>query len=425
MPAKPLRKKPPKYCHHKATGQAYVTVDGRRIYLGKHGSAESHREYQRILAQLHSDPVTESVRRKHQRTDLTIGELLAAFRAHALTYYRRSDGSRSSEVAAFSSAAKPLRDMYGTSMADEFGPIALKAVREQMVKAGWSRVTVNNQVGRIRRIFRWGVENELVPESVHSALAAVAGLKRGRTEAREGRKVRPVPEAHVDAIRPYVSRQVWALIQIQRLTGARAGELLHIRAVDIDTSGTVWTFAPESHKTEHHGHDRVIYLGPKAQAMLRPFMADRPIDAYLFSPKDAEAERLAQRHDERRTPITVGNRPGSNRRRRPRRRPGDFYTTSTYRRAIQRACDQAFPHPDLAELPASKLTPEQRHTLAAWRSDHRWHPHQLRHNAATELRREFGIETARIILGHKSAGMTEIYAEIDRAKAIDVMGRIG
>lgn len=31
-----------------------------------------------------------------------------------------------------------------------------------------------------------------------------------------------------------------------------------------------------------------------------------------------------------------------------------------------------------------------------------WHPHQLRHNAATALRREHGIEVARVILGHRS-----------------------
>jgi integrase len=32
----------------------------------------------------------------------------------------------------------------------------------------------------------------------------------------------------------------------------------------------------------------------------------------------------------------------------------------------------------------------------------------IRHNAATHLRKEFGIEVARIILGHRSASVTEI-----------------
>jgi hypothetical protein len=30
----------PKYCHHKASGQAYVTINGRERCLGKHGSPE-------------------------------------------------------------------------------------------------------------------------------------------------------------------------------------------------------------------------------------------------------------------------------------------------------------------------------------------------------------------------------------------------
>ena len=52
-------------------------------------------------------------------------------------------------------------------------------------------------------------------------------------------------------------------------------------------------------------------------------------------------------------------------------------------------------------------------------------PHQLRHNAATELRKEFGIEAARIILGHRSAAITEVYAERDEQEAIEAMAQVG
>jgi integrase len=54
-----------------------------------------------------------------------------------------------------------------------------------------------------------------------------------------------------------------------------------------------------------------------------------------------------------------------------------------------------------------------------------WTPYQLRHTAATILRREFGLEVAQVILGHAHASESEIYAEVDRAKAIKVMSRIG
>lgn len=104
-----------------------------------------------------------------------------------------------------------------------------------------------------------------------------------------------------------------------------------------------------------------------------------------------------------------------------------------YRWAIARGCDQAFPPPEpLAKLPnetaagwLTRLTPGQNEELKSWQASHRWHPHQLRHAAATRLRREFGIEAARVILGHSSPAMTDLYAEIDASRAQDVMARIG
>jgi hypothetical protein len=29
---------------------------------------------------------------------------------------------------------------------------------------------------------------------------------------------------------------------------------------DVDTSGPVWAYRPHSHKTQHHGRDRVIFV---------------------------------------------------------------------------------------------------------------------------------------------------------------------
>ena len=175
--------------------------------------------------------------------------------------------------------------------------------------------------------------------------------------------------------------------------------------------------------------------------MLREFLRDRPVNSCLFSPADAEAERLTALHSGRRTPLSYGNRPGTNRQVDPRRKPGEGYTVGTYRQAIWRACDQAFPPPthlvrgrvpgqrgDRTETAAewkARLGPERQKELHAWRVARRWHPHQLRHNAATYIRKEFGIEVARVILGHRTAAVTEIYAELDDAKAKTAMQRIG
>jgi integrase len=231
---------------------------------------------------------------------------------------------------------------------------------------------------------------------VHQALKAVAGLRRGRSEARESKPVRPVPEAHVDAIRQHVARQVWAMIELQRLTGMRSGEVSSMRTRDLDTSGRVWVYTPESHKTEHHGRERPIYIGPRAQAILRPWLRTE-LAAYLFSPREAVQEKHVEMRRARKTRVQPSQQ--HRRKRAPRKAPGERYDNAAYWRAIRYACDRAnVPH---------------------------WHPHQLRHNAATRLRKEFGIEVARIILGHSSPAITETYAEVDREKALEAMAQVG
>jgi integrase len=55
----------------------------------------------------------------------------------------------------------------------------------------------------------------------------------------------------------------------------------------------------------------------------------------------------------------------------------------------------------------------------------KWHPHQLRHACATRVRREAGLESARVILGHADLRMAEHYAELDKARALEVASRLG
>ena len=273
----------------------------------------------------------------------------------------------------------------------------------------------------------------MIPASVYHALLATPGLKRGRSDVREAEPVKPIDQASIDAIKPFVSNQVWTLVQLQLLTAARPGELITMRPGLIDTSKDIWIYIPSHHKTAHHGYERRIYLGPRAQEILQPFLQRSP-DKLCFSPAEAEAQRLVDLHANRRTPLSRGNLPGTNRKANPRCRAGEAYTVATYRRAIGRACDRAFPPP----APLAKREDETnsswkqrinkdrlREKLRIWRNKHRWHPHQLRHNAATYLRKEFGLETARVILGHRSTAVTEVYAELDHEKALQVIRTMG
>jgi len=289
MPTEAPSRKPriPSYRRHKATGQAFVTLAGRDYYLGKYNSAGSRAEYNRLLAEwtAHGGNLP-----KQQAHDLTVVELVAAFLRHARTYYRDLSGKQTHEVATYTAVVRRLNALYGRTKAADFGPLALKAVRQVFIDDRLARRTINQHVSRIRHIFRWAVENQLVEPSVLHGLQAVAGLRRGRSNAKETSPVRPVPDAFVDEVLAHVSPQMAAMLELQRITGMRSGEVCIMRTCDLDMRGKVWVYQPETHKTAWHDHERNIYLGPKAQAILRPFL--RPdLEAYLFSPTDAEADR--------------------------------------------------------------------------------------------------------------------------------------
>lgn len=412
-----MAKSLPKLRLHKARGLAVVTltdsVTGRRkdYYCGKWETPKAHEEYARLLRAWESSGGRLPGEHRPRTTDATVGEVLVAFHRWARGYYAAP------EVRTFRVLIRLVRDLYSSTPAAEFTPDRLELVRDEMVARGWARKSINRQVNRVRQVFGYGVRRGMVPAELHLALKSVPPLRRGKTEARETKPVRPVLQPIIDATLPKLSAPVAALVRVHLLTGARSGELVIMRPCDIDRSGSVWAYRPTDHKTAHHDHERIIWIGPAAQAVLAPLL-NRPPDAYVFSPLDAQ-----------------GKAPTSARRTR--------YTPTTYHRAVVRGCDLAFPPPDeLARLRVKahgrkrdrwETTAEYRArigeagwaTLQAWQRDHRWHPHRLRHNAATTIRKEFGIELARIILGHKSAGITELYAEADSAAAVKAMAKLG
>lgn len=373
---------------HKATGKPYVVLDGRRIYLGPRDAPDALERYNRVVAEW----LSNGRRLNPAPEQLTVTELIAAYWGHCKTYYVKPDGSPTGELSPTRMALKPIKELYGTSLASDFGPMALKAVRQQMIELGWARTLINQQIGRIKRMFKWGVENETVPPDIYHGLSCVSGLKAGRCAAKESKPVRPVPVDDVEAILPFVSRQVRAIIGLQSLTAARPSELLKLRAIDFDTSGDVWTVTLREHKTNHRGLDRIIPFGHRAQEIVKEFMANRPLDAFLFSPREARAERAAEAETHRRE----NQKPNP---RKSERIIGEHYDTATYRHAIHRACD-------LAGVP-------------------RWSPNRLRHTRATEVRQRYGLEAAQVFLGHSRADVTQVYAEVNHERAIDIAREIG
>ena len=191
---------------------------------------------------------------------------------------------------------------------------------------------------------------------------------------RECKPIKPVPDRDVEAVLKTVSPEIAAMIRLQTLTAMRPDEATSMRPCDINATGEIWiyTLGDRSqgglgHKTDHleDGGDKYVCLGPKAQEIIKPFLANCPPTEFLFSPKRAAARRYPNGNG--------GLRPKSK------------YNDDTFCRAVKRACKRA-------GVPI-------------------WTPNRLRHNRATEVRTAFGIEHAQAVLDHRSIETTQIYAE--------------
>jgi integrase len=236
----------------------------------------------------------------------------------------------------------------------------------------------------------------LVPPSVYHGLRAVSGLQKGRTEARKPKPVKPIPEPDFVAVRPFVSRQVWAMIELQRLTGMRPGEVVAIRYADLDTSNTIWVYRPRQHKTAQRDRDRTICLGPRAQDVLKPWLKAEA-NTHLFNPAEARTEPQALRRRKHQSDAVEGKR-SSRATLAPNLPAGDHYSVRSDHHAIQRACCKA----------------GVRHR----------HPNQLRHLTATRIRQQYDLEAAQVILGHAKADVT-VYTERALARAMKIVAQFG
>jgi integrase len=394
-------------------------ADGTRrdLYLGPYNSPESKREYERVIAEQRATAApggpASPPPAAYDGRDVTVNEVLVAYLRHADAYYRHPDGTPTQEAQCMRDAVRLLKHLYGHTPAREFGPLAMKAVRQAMVDADLCRTVVNARVNRVRRVFKWAASEELIPFAAYQSLTTVQGLRRGRSTAREPEPVKPVAVEVVAATLPHLPRPVAAMVELQRLTGMRPGEVIRMRGADIDRSGPVWVYRPAGHKTAWRGKVRAVPLGPRARAVLRPFLDGREPAAYLFAPSEARAERYAKLRAARKTKV----QPSQLNRRKPAplKCPGGKYDTDSYAQSVKRGVRKA--NAALAEEAAKhKREPEL--------LPH-WHPNQLRHTHATEVRRRYGLEAAGAALGHERLSVTEVYAEKNEELARRVATEMG
>ncbi len=327
----------PKYSKH-SSGQARVRLGGQVFYLGKYGSKASKDEYNRLVGEFIATGgvvITDAA-----KADLTICEMFAAYLAWAKQNY----GEAATEFGKAKLIVKRTRDRYRGTEASSFGYQQFEAIRQSMVEQGLTRGYVNASMDRLVKAFKWAASRGLIAPSVPQSLGMIERLKKGRTKAPDNPRIGVVSREVVEATLLHVSKTVGDMIQLQAIIGCRPGELCKIKPNMIDRTNDVWEIKLDQHKTAHKGRTRTIYVGPRGQAILAPYLL-RPADQHCFRPIDSERARLKARASARATPMSCGNRPGSNRKSKPKRSPRDFYGEDSFARAIHRGCDRAFPPP--------------------------------------------------------------------------------
>jgi integrase len=369
----------PSYRHHKPSGNAFIEIDGRRHYLGKYDSPESRQNYARMLGEWASNGYRLPV----PTDQITLLEVADRYLEHADSYYLDSNGLPTSSLQRINRAIETALELYGNLPATQFGPVALRAVRQIWVDRDNSISTINGYVGALRLMFKWACAHEMVPVETHTALTTVAGLRKGRGVGKDPKDRVPASKDDVEAVVTHLPRQLQAVVRLLLHTGARPSEILNLKRGDIDCTDVVWVANIRAHKTSYRDKQRRLFFGPRAQAVLRPFLL-RGDDEYLFSPVEAEKERHAKANSHRR-PNQKANIPKT------ARTLGECFHHTSLNRAITRVCKEH-------DIP-------------------KWTPYQLRHLAATTIEATADLETASAILGHSGLDITQIYVHRDNKTA--------
>lgn len=407
--ARPKAKAPARRYH--LSGQSVVTIGGRDFYLGPHDSPESIARYAALIIHYQATGLTlpddfdlasldiqaakmlgplspQAAASDQAKQPKLVRHVTAAYREHIAVKYAEAP----QEIHRLTSICDDLDKHDGNVEAIKYGPLRLQAQRQRWIDSGKARVYCNRLTNAVKRIWKFAVSQELVTSSCWESLRSIEALQVGQTTAHEKEPIGPADIIHVRATAKHLSPIVKSMMRVQIATGMRPSEICRMRPCEIDRRGEVWVYRPAKHKTARKGKIKAVPLIGDARDAITDYLQRDP-QAFCFSPRESMAWALAKRSANRTTPLSCGNKPGSNRSARPAKQPGEHFTHGSYRQAIQRAAKTA-------GVP-------------------KWNPYQLRHLAATVIREALGVEAAQAALGHSHASMTEHYAKQSLAKAIE------
>lgn len=373
MPRKPTW--PPRIHVHRPSGRARIRVDGKDYYLGAADSDEAKAEYARLVALLAS--AAQASPRPKGPPPPTVDALVAAWLAE------ESGRLTDKELGNYRRALAVLVRVAGAEPAAGLDCARLRDVRTAMTTASWlssdereyfarmkreprwSARVANRQVGRIKTVWRWLEETKRLPKGSWGELRLLRGIDPTDRRVRRLPKVRPASWEDVEATCSKLrSRTVRAMLRLTWLTGMRPGECRRMRGREVDRSGPVWLYRPGKHKNDWRGQDRVVPIGPRAQAILGPLLS-----------------------------ASGGGTVFKN-------QAGNRYTASGLAVMVGRAGERAG---------------------RPW-----FVTGSCRHGARLHVTREAGLDAARAVLGHANLGTTTHYAHgVDLETAKEVAQRLG
>lgn len=379
----------PKYREH-ASGQARVTLSGKTYYLGRYKSPESEAEYRRVVSEWLAIGCRPAGPQPHQ---LTVVEVLDAYwsdlqtqepSASKLERARRAIGLMKTHCGTIASAA-------------DISPATLRAIQRALTDKGNSVSTVNTRINSVRAILKWAKTEGLIPVDLYERCRDIGPASKVKGAIKHPRRM-PLSITEFEKAIAVLPPMIADMARLQQQTAMRPGEVCFINWADIDREDeAVWFYRPGKHKTNYLGITREIAIGKQSQAILSKYLHRLP-GVPIFSPREKEQQRLNELHEQRATPMTPSQRKRASRaaaRSRSRENaPGEGWRTDSYRKAIQKALEDA--------------------------GLRRWFPYLLRHSGATETRKKHGLDAAQALLGHADRRTTERYAQVNR----DVLAQI-
>lgn len=357
----PAPKWPPPIHTHAASGRDYVLYRGVQYYLGPAGSPESRRAYADLLVRLQAGgQATEKATAKGDKgkpsPSLTVGEVWLRWLADEAPRY---GGSHESVCIGYAFAV--AIEIHARTPAAEFDALALEEVRDRMVGRGWAMSTVSYSIVRIRTVWRWAERRRLVPRGSWEGLRALPPLAPNDARFRPRKKRRAYSWEEVERVLACCVPPLAAALAFHWWTGCRSQDVRRLRVGQIDQSGEVWIYRPPQHKGSWRGAERAVFIGPRAQEGLAPWLADKGPEDFAF-------------------PVTRATR---------RSKRTDWYHGAhcygrkTYGQAVSRAAR-------LAGVPDFQA-------------------YCLRHSAKRRVTREMGLHAARAFLGQESISTTDGY----------------